>query len=76
TWSASDNADWLHLQPITDAVQVSVNANDLITDAYQATITVEAEAGVLGSPVQVPVTLIVAELHRCYLPFTLRDAGP
>lgn len=76
TWSASDNADWLHLQPITDAVQVSVNANDLITDTYQATITVEAEAGVLGSPVQVPVTLIVAELHRCYLPFTLRDAGP
>jgi hypothetical protein len=45
--------------------------------SYQATITIEAESWVLGSPVHIPVKLIVAEkIWRCYLPLTLRNHRP
>jgi uncharacterized protein YkwD len=54
TWSVADNAAWLHVQPVGENVQVSVDTAGLITDTYYATITFEAEAGVLGSPIQVP----------------------
>jgi len=69
TWNASGDADWLHLQPVGERVEVSVDTTGLSVGTYHATITVEAEAGVVGSPVQVPITLIVAErLNRIYLP--------
>lgn len=74
TWSASDAADWLHLQPVGETVQVSVDAAGLVTGTYAATITVEAEAGVLGSPAQIPVTLVVAnQIYQVYLPLTIKE---
>jgi len=62
---------------VEEAVQVSVDATGLITGTYHATITIEAEAGVLGSPAQVPVTLVVADrIYQTYLPLILRHPGP
>ena len=77
TWSVYDDAAWLEVQPVEEAVQVSVDATGLITGTYHATITIEAEAGVLGSPAQVPVTLVVADrIYQTYLPLILRHPGP
>jgi len=75
-WSACDDADWLETQTVENTVQVSVDTSGLVTGTYHATVTVEAEAGVLGSPVQVPVTLIVAdEVHTLHLPTVTRRFG-
>jgi len=76
TWSVSDDADWLQAQPTGEIVEVSVDATGLNIGSYQANITVEAETGALGSPLQVPVTLTVAELQHCYVPLILCDAAP
>ncbi len=74
TWSASDDADWLHLQSVGETVQVSADTTGLSIGSYQATVTVKAEAGVLGSPAQVPVTLIVADqVYQTYLPLTVKE---
>jgi len=54
-------------------VQVSVDTAGLITGTYHATITVETEAGVLGSPAQVAATLVLADhLYFTWLPVILR----
>ena len=77
-WGVSDNAVWLETQVVEGgAVQVSVDIAGMAAGSYQATITIEAEPWVPGSPVQIPVELIVAEeIWRCYLPLTLRDYQP
>ncbi|MBE9509084.1 MAG: CAP domain-containing protein [Chloroflexi bacterium] len=77
TWDTYDDAAWLQVQAVGETVQASVDTAGLITGTYHATITVEAEAGVLGSPAQMPVTLILADhLYFTYLPLTLRVYGP
>lgn len=75
-WNVSDDATWLQAQPTGETVQVSVDPTGLITGTYHAVITVDADAGVLGSPAQIPVTLIVAsQVHRVYLPLVSQDPG-
>jgi len=77
TWSVTDDAAWLQVQPLEGTVQVSVDTTALITNTYHATVVVEAEVGVLGSPVQVPVTLVLADhVYQTYLPLVLRPPGP
>jgi len=74
TWNVADDANWLHTQVNGEAVQVSVDTTGLGLGTYQATITVEAESGVLDSPVQVPITLrVVEQVYRIYLPLILRQ---
>jgi uncharacterized protein YkwD len=73
TWTVTDDAVWLHTQPEGETIAVSVDTTDLITDTYHATITVEAEAGILDSPVQIPLTLnVVEQKWQVYLPLVLR----
>jgi hypothetical protein len=73
SWSASGDAAWLQVQTVEDMVRVGVDTAGLAPGTYQATVTVEAEAGVVGSPVQVPVTLLMAEgLGYGYLPLIVR----
>jgi uncharacterized protein YkwD len=77
SWSASGNAAWLQVQEVGDTIQVGVDTAGLSSDTYQALVTVEAEDGVLGSPAQIPVTLLlVDELQRAYLPLVIRRAAP
>jgi hypothetical protein len=77
TWSVSDDAIWLVTQPVGDTVQVNVDTAGMAIGSYQATITIEAESGVLDSPAQIPVTLIIAEeIRQCYLPLILRGHQP
>lgn len=77
TWSVSDNASWLHTSIAGNQVQVWADVTGLSVGTYSALLTVQAEAGVLNSPIQLPVTLRVAEqLYRVYLPLTLRAANP
>lgn len=74
TWTVTDDATWLHAQPEGETVQASVDTADLITGTYQAAITIEAETGILGSPVQVPVTLTVADhIYQIYLPLIVKE---
>jgi hypothetical protein len=74
TWSVSDDAGWLHTQHVGQTVRASVDPTGLSIGTWQATVTVDAEAGVTGSPVQVPVTLVVVErIHRTYLPSVYRQ---
>jgi hypothetical protein len=74
TWTVRSDAGWLQVQPDGDRVRLQVDASSLVVGSYQTTVTVEAEAGVFDSPVNVPVhLLVVEELHRCYLPLVARD---
>jgi hypothetical protein len=73
TWSATADATWLDTQPVGEQIQVDVDPQGLDVGQYAGAIIVDAGEGVLGSPVQVPVTLIVAEeLHYVRLPLVLR----
>lgn len=74
TWDVSDDAPWLDLQRLGDTVEVSVGTSGLAPGDYKATITVEAEDGVAGSPAQVPVTLIIGPIRRNYLPIVPRNS--
>jgi hypothetical protein len=62
SWSASDNATWLTLSPLSgtapSTVTVSVSIAGLAAGTYNGTITITA-AGATNSPVNVPVTLTV-----------------
>ena len=72
-WSVADNAAWLQVQPGGETVQVSVDTAGLITGTYYAAITVEAETGILDSPAQIPVTLVVTDhVYQTYLPTASR----
>jgi len=72
-WSVTDDAAWLQTHYVGETVEASVDITGLVTDTYHAAITIEAEEGVLDSPVQVPVTLVVAdEIYHVYLPLTAR----
>jgi uncharacterized protein YkwD len=72
-WSVSDNAAWLQTQRVGESVRVSVDAMALGVGTWQAMITVDAGTEVIGSPVHVPVTVIVVDLlNRTYLPSVLR----
>ncbi len=74
TWSVTDDADWLQTQRVGETVEASVDVTGLVTATYHAAITIEAEEGVLGSPVQIPVTLVVAdEIYHAYMPLTVRE---
>ncbi len=74
TWSVSDDAAWLQTHSVGETIEASVDITGLVTDTYYATITIEAEKKVLGSPVQTPVTLIVAnEIYHVYLPIIARE---
>ena len=76
-WSVDDDAVWLQAHSLGETVLVNVDASALISGVYQAAVTVMAEAGVLGSPVQAPVMLLVSErVYPVYLPFVLRSPGP
>lgn len=61
TWTLAEDASWLSAEPDGETITVSVDAAGLVSGTYHATVTVEAEAGVLGSPALVPVTLTVSE---------------
>ena len=72
-WTVTGDASWLSLQTVGETVKVGVDAAGLASGTYEATITVEAEAGVVGSPARIPVTLVVADqLHDLFLPLVLR----
>ncbi|MEA3341051.1 MAG: hypothetical protein U9R15_13895, partial [Chloroflexota bacterium] len=74
TWSVSDDAVWLQTWPVGEMVEASVDITGLVTATYHAAITIEAKEGVLGSPVQIPVTLVVAdEIYHAYLPVIARE---
>jgi hypothetical protein len=74
TWDATENASWLEVQPVEDAIEVSVDATGLPTGTYQATVTVTADGDVLGNPAQVPVTLkVVDTIHPTFLPMVLQN---
>ena len=74
TWTVSSAASWLDVEAGDEEVIVSVKAAGLVTGTYYATVTVEAGADVLGSPVHVHVTLIVTEgIHWVYLPLVSRE---
>jgi hypothetical protein len=69
TWNVSDDAGWLHTQRVGQTVQVSVDPTGLSVGTWQATITVDAQAGVIGSPVEVPVRVTVVDrLRPTYMP--------
>ena len=73
TWSVTADATWLDTQPVGEQIQVDVDPQGLDAGQYAGAVIVDAGEGVLGSPVQVPVTLIVAEeLHYVRLPLVLR----
>jgi hypothetical protein len=57
-----------------DQVVLDVDARALAAGVHQATLTVQAEAGVLGSPIGVPVRLVVTEeLQYGYLPLVMGE---
>lgn len=73
-WTVRSDAGWLDVQPDGDSVWLTVDARGQAIGAHQAEITVEAEPGVLNSPVTVPVRLQVVErLVQSYLPLGARD---
>jgi hypothetical protein len=77
SWSAAGDAAWLQVQPVGDTIQVGVDTTGLLPGTYSAEVTVEAEAGVLGSPAHIPVTLrLVDELERAYLPLVIDHYSP
>ncbi len=72
-WDVGGNAPWLTVQPEEETVRVVVDPREMAPGEYRASITIQAESGVIGSPIQVPVTLLVVEqIHRQYLPAILR----
>jgi hypothetical protein len=74
TWDAIEDAGWLTVQPVEDAIEVSVDATGLPTGTYQATVTVTADGDVLGSPAHVPVTLkVVDTIYPTFLPLVMKD---
>ncbi|RMF31592.1 MAG: hypothetical protein D6759_09805 [Chloroflexi bacterium] len=73
TWTVTGDASWLSLQTVGETVEVRVDATGLAPGTYEATITVDAGAGVVGSPARIPVTLVVADqLYDLFLPLVLR----
>jgi hypothetical protein len=73
-WSVTDNAGSLHTQRLGQTVRVSVDTTALSTSTWQATIAVDAGTGVMGSPVQVPVTPVLADgTYRNYSPSLFRQ---
>jgi hypothetical protein len=62
SWSVTDNATWLSLNPTSGTnsrtVTVSVNIAGLTAGTYNATITISA-TGATNNPVNIPVTLTV-----------------
>lgn len=73
TWDVTENASWLTTQTVGNAVQVSVDATGLLTGTYYATVTVEADAAVVGSPAEVPVVLrVVDHIYAVFLPLVVR----
>jgi hypothetical protein len=64
-WSASDDASWLSLTPVsgstttTSTMQATVNAAGLTASTYTTTITITDPAA-SNSPQQIPVTLVIA----------------
>jgi len=74
TWTVQSDVAWLRAQPDGDQVQLQVDASSLAVGDYRATVTVEADFGVLDSPVSVPVqVLVVEEMHQNYLPLVMHD---
>jgi hypothetical protein len=77
SWTATASAPWLQVQPTGDTILIDVQTAGLSPNAYEALVTVEAEPGVVGSPMQIPVTLhLVDELERAYLPLVIHSVGP
>jgi hypothetical protein len=72
TWSVNTDAAWLQAQPMGETVMISVDTSGLASRAYQASVSVEADEEVLGSPAQVPVTLWVSDqVWQVHLPVVL-----
>jgi hypothetical protein len=73
TWSASDDAAWLDRQREGKNVRVSVDTQGLDVGRYETAVVVEAAGEVVGSPVQVPVALVVSEqVYHAHLPLVLK----
>jgi PKD repeat protein/subtilisin family serine protease len=76
TWSVSDNATWLSLNPASGinsgTVTLSVNIAGLTAGIYNATITITA-VGATDTPVSIPVTLTINPPPPtiCYSPTNL-----
>lgn len=71
-WTVHSSRTWLQARADGDRVVLDVDARALAVGAYQATLTVEAEEGVLGSPIEVPVRTVVApKIHHGYLPLVM-----
>jgi hypothetical protein len=74
SWGVSDDAGWIHTQRVGQTIRVSVDTTWLGAGTWEGTITVEAEEGVLGSPVVVPVRVIVVDrIYESHLPLVFRQ---
>lgn len=77
-WTASENATWLALSPTSGTapatLTASVNLNGLPVGTYNTTITITA-ANATGSPVSIPVSLIVRGPTLSVSPASLSFAG-
>ncbi|MCP4428003.1 MAG: hypothetical protein GY803_26250 [Chloroflexi bacterium] len=80
TWTASLDPNGA-ITPTLSAISgnagenltVTIDSGGYLTGTYTTTLTIESEAGVLGSPAAIPVTLWVApELWHVYLPLASR----
>jgi hypothetical protein len=77
SWNVSDDAGWMDAQAVGGDVQVTFDTVALSSDIYSGTITITADAGVLGSPLVIPVTLyVVDDLSQVHLPLTGRSYAP
>lgn len=73
SWTVYNNADWLATERIGGTVRVSVDISGLGIGTWQAMITVDAGSEVMGSPAQVPLTLVVLDrVYHSHLPLVLR----
>lgn len=75
TWSVEDNNPaWLDTQSTAGGIEASIDVSGLTTDTYHAAITVTTTPQVIGSPSEIPVTLMVVdEVHHVHLPLVLRS---
>ncbi len=80
TWTASLDAAGT-VTPILSAsegsagehLSVTLGSSGFLSGTYTNTLTISSSAGVLGSPAQIPVRLVVAdELEYVFLPATLK----
>ncbi len=71
-WDVEASAPWLQVEVLEDGVEVGVDTTGLSVGVYEGQVTITAQDGVFGSPVEVPVRLAVAaEVYPLWLPAVL-----